>query len=207
MHGDVEHYRPKAHYWWLAYVYDNYLASCQLCNQKFNKGFFELIKPQNQMRGPEITKDTTDAEIVQMARNAIPDPLDNQMVTDFDQANRDERPKIINPYVDDPADYFAWRVSGVEVELVPNNSNPDAADVVDACERLLGLNRDELRDRRFGRYTMYQTFAMIVDNVQVPNSLRQAARDQITNSFVAAKQPYAGMIRYFEELRKSVSEA
>ena len=28
--GDVEHYRPKSEYWWLAYNYDNYLASCQL---------------------------------------------------------------------------------------------------------------------------------------------------------------------------------
>lgn len=30
--GDVEHYRPKSKYWWLAYCYDNYLASCQICN-------------------------------------------------------------------------------------------------------------------------------------------------------------------------------
>ncbi len=34
-YGDVEHYRPKSTYWWLAYNYENYLASCQLCNQKF----------------------------------------------------------------------------------------------------------------------------------------------------------------------------
>lgn len=35
--GDVEHYRPKSSYWWLAYCYDNYLVSCQLCNQRFKK--------------------------------------------------------------------------------------------------------------------------------------------------------------------------
>ena len=40
--GDVEHYRPKSKYWWLAYCYDNYLASCQLCNQKFKKAKFPL---------------------------------------------------------------------------------------------------------------------------------------------------------------------
>ena len=28
-HGDVEHYRPKSEYWWLAYCYDNYLFSCR----------------------------------------------------------------------------------------------------------------------------------------------------------------------------------
>ena len=32
-HGDVEHYRPKSKYWWLAYCYDNYLYACQICNQ------------------------------------------------------------------------------------------------------------------------------------------------------------------------------
>ena len=32
-HGDVEHYRPKSKYWWLAYCYDNYVYACQICNQ------------------------------------------------------------------------------------------------------------------------------------------------------------------------------
>ena len=40
--GDVEHFRPKAQvteelshpgYYWLAYTFENYLPSCQLCNQ------------------------------------------------------------------------------------------------------------------------------------------------------------------------------
>ena len=41
-YGDVEYYRPKSVYWWLAYCIDNYLASCQLCNQKFKKAFFPI---------------------------------------------------------------------------------------------------------------------------------------------------------------------
>ena len=32
-HGDVEHFRPKSVYWWLAYCYDNYVYACQICNQ------------------------------------------------------------------------------------------------------------------------------------------------------------------------------
>ncbi len=28
----IEHYRPKAHYWWLAYDYENYLFACSTCN-------------------------------------------------------------------------------------------------------------------------------------------------------------------------------
>jgi len=31
---DVEHYRPKNHYWWLAYSLDNYFSSCGPCNSR-----------------------------------------------------------------------------------------------------------------------------------------------------------------------------
>jgi hypothetical protein len=54
-HGDVEHFRPKngvsdtkggkittKTYWWLAYDWTNYWASCQLCNQSFKKNLFPL---------------------------------------------------------------------------------------------------------------------------------------------------------------------
>src|SRR4051794_7502532 len=39
-HGDVEHYRPKSLYWWLAYTYDNYLFACQICNQVYKSDHF-----------------------------------------------------------------------------------------------------------------------------------------------------------------------
>ena len=39
-HGDVEHFRPKSIYWWLAYCYDNYVYSCQICNQTFKVAHF-----------------------------------------------------------------------------------------------------------------------------------------------------------------------
>lgn len=31
--GDVEHFRPKSEYWWLAYDFSNYLLSCSRCNR------------------------------------------------------------------------------------------------------------------------------------------------------------------------------
>ncbi len=31
--GDVEHFRPKSHYWWLTYNIRNYLISCARCNR------------------------------------------------------------------------------------------------------------------------------------------------------------------------------
>lgn len=40
--GDVEHFRPKAIYWWLAYEFKNYLLSCGLCNRVYKKERFPL---------------------------------------------------------------------------------------------------------------------------------------------------------------------
>ena len=41
-HGDVEHFRPKSIYWWLAFAFDNYLFSCQICNQTFKGDRFPI---------------------------------------------------------------------------------------------------------------------------------------------------------------------
>jgi uncharacterized protein (TIGR02646 family) len=50
-YGDVEHYRPKAKvteddthpgYYWLAYDRENYLPSCQICNQYVKKSHFPI---------------------------------------------------------------------------------------------------------------------------------------------------------------------
>lgn len=73
-YGDVEHFRPKAAitlpgpgitgkkgkktipvsaagYWWLAYDWDNYSLSCQLCNQQHKKNHFPTV-PQIPPTGP-----------------------------------------------------------------------------------------------------------------------------------------------------------
>jgi uncharacterized protein (TIGR02646 family) len=40
--GDVEHFRPKSLYRWLAYAFDNYLLSCSICNRQLKKDKFPL---------------------------------------------------------------------------------------------------------------------------------------------------------------------
>jgi uncharacterized protein (TIGR02646 family) len=40
--SDVEHFRPKSVYWWLAYELDNYLLSCIPCNRSYKKERFPL---------------------------------------------------------------------------------------------------------------------------------------------------------------------
>jgi hypothetical protein len=40
--GDVEHFRPKTTYWWLAYEFHNYLLSCGICNRIRKRERFPL---------------------------------------------------------------------------------------------------------------------------------------------------------------------
>lgn len=64
--GDVEHFRPKGGfrqnnveaikipgYYWLAYVWENLFASCQLCNQQFKKNLFPLENPADRATSHE----------------------------------------------------------------------------------------------------------------------------------------------------------
>ena len=154
--GDVEHYRPKSVYWWLAYVYDNYLASCSVCNQRFKGKAFEFTGQA--MQAPPITDQTTNDEIVELAKTFIPDPKKAPAVAAFEQAHRDESPLIPNPYVDAPEKIFAWEVleGSEEVEVVPQPAFPNAAQIVDASERIYGLNRPQLTRRRFKQYRVYR---------------------------------------------------
>ncbi len=207
MYGDVEHYRPKSIYWWLAYVYDNYLASCQLCNQKYKKAYFRIAKGKTPMAAPKITATTTDAEIEELAKTAIPDPLDEAAVKAHEALHLAERPLILNPYIDDPADFFAWKVQKLtedgdkgEVELTAVEGAPDAEDIVKAAEDLLGLNRADHKTLRYEVYRMYETNKMtlkVLPDEPTFKGLRDQAQSMIDRA-KAENARYAGMIRYFE---------
>lgn len=42
--NDVEHYRPKVQYWWLAWDWDNLLFACQQCNRFSKRAQFPLAQ-------------------------------------------------------------------------------------------------------------------------------------------------------------------
>jgi len=73
---DIEHYRPKSHYWWLAYNTENYYLCCAECNRSYKKEKFPLANNQNK------TTYTNRKEI------------------------ESEKPLLLNPMNDNPNDYF-----------------------------------------------------------------------------------------------------
>lgn len=209
--GDVEHYRPKSTYWWLVYCYDNYLASCQICNQRFKKDSFPI--QGQKMRGPIVRRDTTDAFIASKAGTIGPDPLNQDEVNDFIYQYKQERPRLLNPYFDDPAEYFAWRADDVlrEVEVTPNSENfqvaviikntenPEVESIAEASIQHYGLNRMELKSQRYDLYHSYSVFRMALENDTPSPEVRNEIRNAIER-MKAPGAPFAGMIQYFDAL-------
>ena len=49
--GDVDQFRPKSLYWWLAYELDNLYLACQDCNRRYKRDRFPLEDEEARARG------------------------------------------------------------------------------------------------------------------------------------------------------------
>jgi uncharacterized protein (TIGR02646 family) len=52
--SDIDHFRPKALYWWLAYVWNNLFFTCRACNQEHKKDKFPLRDEATRVTDPRI---------------------------------------------------------------------------------------------------------------------------------------------------------
>ena len=211
--GDVDHYRPKSSYWWLAYCYDNYLASCQLCNQRFKK---EAFPTQNRkMRSPTIRRNTTDDYIAAKVGTIAPNPLNKNNVDNFIGLHQQERPLLLNPYFDDPTEYFAWRADDVlrEVEITANPesphieitvqaANPEVEPIAAASIEYYGLNRKTLRNDRYMTYERHRLYKQALTDGRIEPETRILIIN-VMEEMKAPGAPFAGMIRYFDALSPS----
>lgn len=195
--GDVEHYRPKSVYWWLAYCVENYLASCTVCNQQFKSDRFPIAG--SKLSVPRVRATSTDEALKVLAETLVPDPLDPAGVAAFETLHDSEVTLLVNPYIDDPGDYFAWRadVTLREVELVPANDSDLAQVCVEAAKDHYGLDRIELRRLRYYTFEAYLSTKMNL----AESGLSAPARKQnqrTLDGMLGDDYPYAGMIRFFE---------
>lgn len=102
----VEHYRPKAIYYWLAFSWDNLLMACPTCNQRKSSKF----ETQNAM----VTYDI--------------DFLNNYNSYSFNY-DRVEQPKLINPEVTDPSSIFTFSKNGKI-----SSDDPRGIYTIETCE-------------------------------------------------------------------------
>jgi 5-methylcytosine-specific restriction endonuclease McrA len=195
-HGDVEHFRPKSEYWWLAYCYDNFLYSCQICNQSFKGSKFP--RRGQRLLEPQILANMTDAQLVNLAGTLGVEPLDAAAVQLFDAARVAEKPGIPDPYLVDPEQLFIWRADDVlrEVEIRARNNTAAARRAFEAVDDCLGLNREELRLWRYETYEVAQLLADTVRSPGISDSLRTRTEGRLKR-MMAVTGEFAGMVRYF----------
>ncbi len=199
-HGDVEHFRPKANYWWLAYCYENYLYSCQICNEVFKGERFPTSGPilSEPLLPPE---DLPAAELRAAIALFTPDPLTDSEglpIADFRRAILAEQAHLPDPYLIDPEPLFQWTADAVqkEVAIAPRQASPGAVLAFEAVRDVFGLNREELKRSRWMLYEQLEAFRDALQVSSLPPSLRQKIRGVIRD-MMADPAEFAGMVRYF----------
>lgn len=202
-YGDVEHFRPKSVYWWLAYCYDNYLFSCQICNQKYKVDEFPISANEAMKPGRTIPATVTQADIDAIAAFLSPDPFDDNAgmkLEDFVKAAKKEKPGLVDPYFFDPEPFFKWIPDEVkkEVAIAPRKNTVTAKRAFDAVTKFYGLNRAELLGLRWKTYRILKTYKMALESTALQNDtdLFNETKETVKEMMDSSSQ-FAGMVRYF----------
>jgi hypothetical protein len=197
-HGDVEHFRPKSRYWWLAYCYDNYLYACQICNQVYKGDEFPVSGPRLQ-EPPLPPEDLADADVRTVVAHFAPDPLDDPRalpLADHLQALLDEQADLPDPYLIDPEPFFKWVADPVLKEVVIAPRDASAFRVYDAAVKYYGLNREDLRRVRWRIFRDLRAFRKVLTSGQFDLETREEVVEAI-RAMMAGDAEFAGMVRYF----------
>ena len=203
-HGDVEHFRPKSVYWWLAYCYDNYVYACQICNQVFKGDSFPVHATSGALTGPVLPVPATAAALEALAGSMTPDALDltaGQPLADFIVAVAKEKAGLVDPYINDPDPLFKWVANDIlkTVEVAAASNKVAAKRAFAAVAQFYGLNREELKRNRWKTFSDLVVFRDSL-NAFVALGAQPALQTQIRThikDMTKADAPYAGMVRYF----------
>ncbi len=194
-YGDVEHYRPKSVYWWLAYTYDNYLASCQLCNQQFKSNNFPVQGAM--MEGPPVSSESTDEWITSQQGQVGLDPMNMDDVAKHALNHEKERPLLLNPYFDDPASYLSWSPDDDKAEVRARALTPAHQPFLEAMEAYYGINRPQLSRARYSTFALYRTFRFVLQDLGISEATRTKTLEAVER-MVQPGSTFSGMLRYFE---------
>lgn len=192
-YGDVEHIRPKAAYWWLAYCYDNWLYSCRVCNGK--KGDRHDIRGMA-IGAPPLSPGMDEQALLALALQASPDPRDAAAVAALRSAMLGEASCLPDPYLVDPTRLFVWTADATlrEVRIAPRPGVAEAADAFDAAERIVNLNRPELLIARWKTYENVELMCGFV--AEAPQPLADKIRDAV-RLLAQPDAPFSAMTTYF----------
>lgn len=173
--ADVEHFRPRlkvtenpghSGYWWLAYKWSNLLFSCKLCNSGHKKNRFPMVRNDETCRAATKDHDLS-----------------------F------ERPVLINPSLEDPADFIEYDWGSDPSKIFPIGRDPDGRGM--QTINILGLaTREELHK---GRADLLRTLRFAERVVQESMPGQQLYRDAIQQlrRKTDPNQEYLGLAYYY----------
>jgi uncharacterized protein (TIGR02646 family) len=187
--GDIEHFRPKSAYWWLACDWDNLLFACEKCNRTGKNDAFPLLN------------------------NAVTQCKYNKKAL-LEAEDKKER-LLLNPCVEDPEQFFDYDEKTAVVH--PKTGHPKSSKerlMADQSIATYQLQRRELVQERekllillFAQidYTKkiienYNRLSGFTASVKAPFETRM--KEEITKllEFNRPDRPYLGLVR--QVLRK-----
>lgn len=196
--GDVEHFRPKSLYWWLAFCYDNYLYSCQRCNEQFKSDEFPVGAAARMSL--QMPASIPPAQRRAFAQAMAPDGTAGAFKA-YRKVTAREAAGLPDPYVEDPEPLFKW-VPGSpalrEVRIAPASTSTRAVSAFNAVEKYFGLNREELLRARWHEYEILEGLKQICEALPPPQ--KTSLSKQVFAKALSDNMPFLGMKRYF--LRK-----
>ena len=71
--GDVEHFRPKSKYWWLAYTFRNYFLTCSRCNRTYKRSEFPVHGRQKPALTPDLNLQSEKRLFIEPTEDPIKD--------------------------------------------------------------------------------------------------------------------------------------
>lgn len=196
-HGDVEHFRPKSIYWWLAFCFDNYLFSCQICNQTYKSDNFPV--GGNRLQSPVMPAALPAGTDLEGLLDLL--TLDPGALTENDLIDLwgEEAADLPNPYLDNPEDLFVYELDPLNKEVWIRSGGGDRADrALAAVEGYLGLNREALRRDRYVQLAPLMALRDVLAVPGLPQEAAQIARTE-ANRMRQPSDPYAGMTRFFAD--------
>ena len=131
-----------------------------------------------------------------------PDPVERATggmpFDDFVRESRKEKSFLVDPYVEDPEELYKWEADSTlkEVRIAARTNRVRATRALIAAEEDLGLNREELRQRRWRTYEVLHTLALLAERLPANDGARAAAEETI-RAMMNPGRDYAGMVRYF----------
>jgi len=140
--GDVEHFRPKNTYWWMAYDFDNYLLSCSVCNSPIKGNRFPILPPGRRY-------DYAKASKIAKENRALIDPtaddVDDWMTIDFNIENfgRSSFAVVTNPDIGRKA----RRRCGETIDFFQLNLDPE---LLEERQSTLHLQLSNLKQAKQG---------------------------------------------------------